>query len=51
MPDLIALAVETHRKDHADLVDFLTELKALSPYGPTGLRARGELEEFRYDNV
>lgn len=51
MPERISVAVESHRKDHADLLDFLTELKALSPYGPAGLKARSELEEYRYDDV
>ena len=51
MPDGIAAEVQKHRADHADLVDFLDELKTLSLFGPAGLRARSDLEEHRYDNV
>lgn len=51
MPDKVFLVVEQYRNTHAELVDFLGELKTLPLYGASGLRARSELEEYRYDNV
>lgn len=51
LPERVAATVDEHRKQHAELIEFLDELKAYSPYGPNGLRARSELEEYRYDDV
>ncbi|MGO4355084.1 ABC-three component system middle component 5 [Rhizobium sp. RAF36] len=51
LPDRVSATVEEHRKEHAELIMFLGELKTYSAYGPNGLRARSELEEYRYDDV
>ena len=51
LPERISEAVKKYRQENAELVEFLDELKALSLYGPNGLRARSKLEEYRYDDV
>lgn len=51
LPERIFEAVEVYRRENAELVAFLDELKAVSLYGPNGLRARSKLEEYRYDDV
>lgn len=51
LPERIGDIVETHRRQNAQLIAFLDELKDMTLYGPTGLRARSGLGEYRYDNV
>lgn len=51
LPERLLEVVEEHRQENAELVTFLDELKAVSLYGPKGLRARSKLEEYRYDDV
>lgn len=51
LPKRVSAMVEEHRREHAVLIEFLSELKVYSPYGANGLRSRSGLEEYRYDDV
>lgn len=47
----VSAQVRSFRAEHAQLVDFLGDLMSFPLLGPSGLKARTGLEEFRYDDV
>lgn len=51
LPGRLHEAVESHRQDNSELIEFLDHLKTWTLFGSDGLRARSKLEEYRYDDV